>query len=132
MAVLSCLNGCLACGSSAMDRCRLASWSASRTSELLALNSEVLLGSSWACRMTQAPLVSVEVVVGGMGAGGVVQNASDRMGTASTAVELVDAQGRQGVLDVSTLETVMGELAELLGLWHIGCHWQPAQGEPCI
>src|SRR6267142_3193766 len=132
MAVSLCLKGCCVCGSSSTDRCQLASWSAGGISELLALDMEVLLGSLWAHQMTQAPLVSVEVVIGGMGAGGVVQNASDRMGTASTAVELVDAQGRQGVLDVSTLETVMGELAELLGLWHIGCHWQPAQGEPCI
>jgi len=77
-----------------MDRCRLASWLAGRTSELLALSSEVLLGSSWAHQMMQAPLVSVEVVVGGMGAGGVVQHASDKMGAAFTVAELGGVQGR--------------------------------------
>jgi len=69
--------------------------------------------------MTQAPLVSVEVVVAGMGAGGVVQSASDKMDATSTAAELGGVQGRGGVLVVSTPETVTGESAEPLELQHI-------------
>jgi len=86
--VSSSFRGYCVCGSSAVGRCQPASWSAGRISELLALSVEALLGSSWAYRMTQAPLVSVEVVVGGMGAGGVIQNASDKMGTASIVAGL--------------------------------------------
>jgi len=132
MAVLSCLIGCCVCGSSAALRCWLASWSTGGTSELLALSVEALLGSLWACQMMRAPLVSVEVVVVGMGAGGVVQSASDKMGTASTAAELGGVQGREGVLVMSTPETVVGELAELLGSWHIKRHWRLMLGEPCM
>src|SRR6267142_1011960 len=131
-AVSLCLRGCCVCRSSSMERCRLASWSAGGTSELLALDLEALLGSLWACRMTQALLVSVEVVVEGMGAGGVVQSALDKMGAASTVAKLGGVRGRQGVLVVFTPETVVGELAEPLELRHIGHCWQPSFGEPCM
>ena len=128
----SCLRGCCVCGSSAMDRCRLASCSGGGTSELLALLAEALLGSSWAHQMTRAPLVSVEVVERGMGAGGVVRSVSDKMDTASTVAGLGDVQGRPGIQDVSTPGTIVGEPAELLVLWHIGRHWRPSKGEPCM
>src|SRR6266850_5166501 len=54
--------------------------------------------------MTQAPLVSVEVVVAGMG----------------------------GILVVSTPETVMGELAEPLESRHIKHRRRYVFGEPCM
>ena len=131
-AVLSWLRGSCVCGSSATVGCQLVSWSAGGSSELLALSVEALLGSSWARQMMQAPLVSVEVVVTGMGAGGVVRNVSDKMGTASTAAELGGVQGRQGVLVMSTLETIVRELVEPLELWHIK-HWRRyVLGEPCM
>jgi len=74
--------------------------------------------------MTQALSVSVEVVVTGMGAGGVIQSASDKMGAASIVAELGDGQGRRDILVVSTLETVVWELAEPLELWHKGRRWR--------
>jgi len=94
--------------------------------------AEALLGSSWARRMTQAPLVSVEVVVTGMGAGGVVQSVSDKMGTASTVAELGGVRGREGVLVMSTPEIVSGELAEPLELRHIKRQRRYELGEPCM
>src|SRR6266850_4543383 len=132
MAVSSWFRGCDVCGSSAVSGCLLVSWSASVSSELLALLAEVLLGSLWARRMTQAPLVSVEVVVAGMGAGGVVRNASDKMDAASTAAGLGGVRGRGGVLVVSTPETVVGELAEPLELWHIKRWRRYVFGESCM
>src|SRR6266850_6496768 len=132
MAVSSWFRGCDVCGSSAVSGCLLVSWSAGVSSELLALSAEALLGSPWARRMTQAPLVSVEVVVVGMGAGGVVRSASDKMGAASTAAGLGGVQGRGGVLVVSTPETVVGELAELLELQHIKHRRRCVLGGPCM
>jgi len=82
--------------------------------------------------MTQALLVSVEVVVTGMGAGGVIQSASDKMDATSTVAELGGVRGRGGVLVVSTPETVVGELAEPLELWHIKCQRRYVLGEPCM
>src|SRR6267142_1039341 len=131
-AVSLCLKGCCVCGSSAALRCQLLSCSAGGVSELLALSVEALLGSSWAHRMMQGPLVSVEVVVAGMGAGGVVQSASDKMGATSTAAGLGGVRGRGGVLVVSTPETVVGELAEPLELWHIKRWRRYVFGESCM
>src|SRR6267142_1794162 len=82
--------------------------------------------------MTQAPLVSVEVVVAGMGAGGVVRSASDKMGTASTAADLGGVRGRGGVLAVSTPETAVGELAEPSVSRHIKRRRRYIFGEPCM
>src|SRR6267142_218841 len=132
MAVSSWFRGCDVCGSSAVSGCRLVSWSAGDSSELLALSAEALLGSSWARRTTQAPLVSVEVVVTGMGAGGVVRSASDKMGAASTAAELGGVRGKEAVLVVSTPEIVSGGLAELLELRHIKHQRRYELGEPCM
>src|SRR6267142_3582057 len=112
-------RGCDVCGSSAASGCQLVSWSAGISSELLVLSAEALLGSSWARQMTQALLVSVEVVVSGMGAEGVVRSASDKMDATSTAAELGGVRGRGGVLAVSTPETVVGEMVEPLELRHI-------------
>src|SRR6267142_2250055 len=131
-AVSSWFRGGDVCGFSAVSGCLLVSWSAGVSSELLALSAEVLLGSSWARRMTQAPLVSVEVAVAGMGAGGVVRSVSDNMDAASIVAELGGVQGRGGVLVVSTPETVMGELAEPLELRHIKRWRRYVLGEPCI
>src|SRR5882672_6906646 len=132
MAVSSWFRGCDVCGSSAVSACWLVSWSAGGSSELLALSAEALLGSSWARRMTQAPLVSVEVVVAGMGAGGVVRSASDRMGATSTAAGLGGVRERGGVLVVSIPETVVGELAEPLESRHIKRRRRYVFGEPCM
>src|SRR6267142_2653007 len=132
MAVSSWFRGCDVCGSSAASGCRLVSWSAGVSSELLALSAEALLGSPWARRMTQAPLVSVEVVVVGMGAGGVVRSASDKMGAASTVADLGGVRGRGGVLTVSTPETAVGRLAEPLVLRHIKRRRRYEPGEPCM
>jgi len=64
--------------------------------------------------MTQAQLVSVEVVVVGMGAGGVVQSVSDRMAADSIVAGLEDVRGRQGIPVESTPEIVVGRSAMLL------------------
>src|SRR6267142_1176308 len=132
MAISSWFRGCDVFGSSAASGCQLVSWSAGISSELLALLVEALLGSSWARRMTQALLVSVEVVVAGMGAGGVGRNASDKMDAASTAADPGGVQGRGGVPVVSTPETVVGELAEPLELRHIKCWRRCVLGGPCM
>src|SRR6267142_4926308 len=132
MAISSWFRGCDVCGSSAASGCQLVSWSAGISSELLALLVEALLGSSWARRMTQALLVSVEVVVAGMGAGGVIQSASDKMDAASIAAGLGGVRGREGVLVVSTPEIVLGGLAEPLELRHIKCRRRYELGEPCM
>src|SRR5882672_5515283 len=132
MAVSSWFRGCDVCGSSATSGCQLVPWSAGISSELLALLAEVLLGSLWACRMTQAPLVSVEAVVAGMGAGGVVRSVSDKMGATSTVAELGGVRGREGVLVVSTPEIVLGGLAEPLELQHIKRRRRYELGEPCM
>src|SRR6267142_6321923 len=131
-AVSSWFRGGDVCGFSAVSGCLLVSWSAGVSSELLALSAEVLLGSSWARRMTQAPLVSVEVVVAGMGAGGVVRSASDKMVAASTAAELGGVRGREAVPVASIPEIVSGGLAEPLELRHIKRRRRYELGEPCM
>ena len=82
--------------------------------------------------MTRAPLVSVEVVERGMGAGGVVRSVSDKMGTTSIAAELGGVRGRQGIPALSTPETVMRELAEPLELQCIRHYWRSVLGVPCM
>src|SRR6267142_6240695 len=54
------------------------------------------------------------------------------MGAASTAAEIGDVRGRGGVLVMSTPETVMGELVELLELRHIKHRRRCVLGEPCM